>query len=217
MLATEDDDEDEDEGPNEYDYDDGFLVADDAMDRDYDPSHKSKPKTKPKNKAVMLADDDLDTINEAEQWLSSSKTQPKHGVKRKQEDEDEEEELLHLNKKVKHDKSAAKSAANHIAHDSDSGEGTEGMAEDDIEAQVQQLKSGKLSGGADKNKSSHQHGSGHKTSSHKPNAMVHREDEDELTDEMREDEIRSHLKRASSQLSRDSQGTQELAEDDLLY
>ncbi len=189
------------------------------MDGDYDPSVKAKPKTKPKNKAVMLADDDMDTINEAEQWLSSTKSQSKHGVKRKQEDEDEEEELLHLNKKVKLDKSAAKSAAKQQQHESDSGEGTEGMAEDDIEAQVQQLKRGKLSGTSGDTKTSNKNNKNsntHKNTSHKPNA-VQQDDDDELTDEMREDEIRSHLKRASSQLSRDSQGTQELAEDELLY
>jgi hypothetical protein len=214
--ATKDSDEEDDSGPNEYDYDDGFLVADDTMDDDYDPSLKSKPKKKPKNKAVMLADDDLDTINEAEQWLSSAKSQPKHGVKRKQEDEEEDEELLHLNKKVKLDKSAAKSAANQLAHDeSDSGEGTEGMAEDDIAAQVQQMKHGKVNG----DKSNNNNKSAAKSTSHKPNTVVQQDDDDELTDEMREDEIRTHLKRASSQLSqsRDSQGTQELAEDELLY
>lgn len=212
--ATEDSDDDSDSGPNEYDYDDGFVVADDVMDDDYDPARAAKPKKKAKSKAVMLADDDLDTINEAEQWLSSAKSQPKQGLKRKQHEEaEEDEELLHLNKKVKRDKTATH--ANQLAREeSDSGEGTEGMAEDDIAAQVQQMKSGKAS-----DKSGPGHKSAAKSTSHKPNAVVQHADEDELTDEMREDEIRTHLKRASSQLShgRDSQGTQELAEDELLY
>ena len=208
--AANKEDEEEDSGPNEYDYDDGFLVPDNALDEDYDPSLKSKPKKKKnlKNKNVMLADDDLDTIHEAEQWLSSAQSHTKHGVKRKQDEvADEDEELLRLNKKVKLDKGAAKPLANQLVHgDSDSSEGTEGMAEDDIVAQVRQLKSGNKSSAVTSNKNAN----------HKSNSVAPNED-DELTDEMREEEIRRHLKRTGSQLSRDSQGTQELGEDELLY